>query len=155
MNCKKSFSTKVFSEITDYALHYDLLQWQYDRGFYKVVSGAINTARFANCSPAHALDTKPFSPTYWQWQHRFLLDAVEQFGLPDAFITISPYEWSFPFAKWVTSARQSTGMDPTQFAGYETYNIAHTLEQIVRGYLCGRNGLKMYLVTITLLPKRT
>ena len=88
LSCKKSFSTKVFSEITDYALHYDLLQWQYDRAIYKVVSGAINTARFANCSPARALDTKPFSPTYWQWQHRFLLDAVQQFGLPDAFINI-------------------------------------------------------------------
>ena len=92
---KIAFCAKLFSEITDYALHFDLLQWQYDRSLYKVVSGAINTARFSNCSPARALDTKSFSPTYWQWQHRYLLDAVQQFGLPDVFITISPFEWRF------------------------------------------------------------
>ena len=72
----------------------------------------------------------------------YLLDAVDQFGLPDAFITISRYEWSFPFAKWVTNIRQSTGMGPTQLAGYETYDITHTLEQLVRGYLCGTNSTK-------------
>ena len=139
---KTAFSTKVFSEITDYSLHFDLLQWQYDCALYKVVSGAINTAAFSNCSPVRALDTKPFSPTYWQWQHRYLLDAVEQFGLPDAFITISPYEWSFPFAQWVKKVRQSTGRGPTELASYKTYNICHTLEQLVRGYLCGTNGGK-------------
>lgn len=88
LSVRKSFWAKVFSEIVDYALHFDLLQWQYDRALYKVVGGAINTARFSHCSPARALDTKPFSPTYWQWQHRYLLDAVQQYGLPDAFITI-------------------------------------------------------------------
>jgi hypothetical protein len=142
LSSKRAFSTKVFSEVTDYVLHYELLQWQYDRALYKVVSGAINSARVSNCSPARALDTKPFSPTYWQWQHRYLLDAVEQFGLPDAFITISPYEWSFPFAKWVSCAMQSTGMGPTQLAGYQTFNIAHTLEQVVRGYICGSTSQK-------------
>lgn len=137
LSSKIAFSTKLFSEIADYALHFDLLQWQYDRALYKVVRGAINTARFSKCSPARALDSKSFSVTYWQWQQRYLLDAVEQFGLPDAFITISPFEWSFPFAKWLCRARQSTGMGPTELPAYETYNITHTFEQIVRGYFCG------------------
>lgn len=142
LSMKIAFCTKLFSEIVDYGLHFDLLQWQYDRNLYKVVSGAINTARFSNCSPAQALDSKSFSPTYWQWQHRYLLDAVQQFGLPDVFITISPFEWSFPFVNWVSSVRSKTGMGPTQLAGYETFNIAHALEQIVRGYLCGSNSTK-------------
>ena len=73
---KKSFITKVFSEIIDYSLHFDLLQFQYDGSIYKTVSGAINSAKFLNCSPAHALDTKQFSPTFWQWQRLYLLDAV-------------------------------------------------------------------------------
>ena len=77
-----------------------------------------------------------FSHLHWQCQYRFLLDAVEQFGLPDAFITISPFEWSFPFAKWLSDIRQYTGMGPTQLSGYETYNT-HVLQKIVRGYLCG------------------
>ena len=46
---KKSFSTKIFLEITDYALHYDLLKWQHNRAFYKVVGGAINTTGYPEC----------------------------------------------------------------------------------------------------------
>ena len=139
LSSKMSFILKVFSEIADYALHFDLLQFQYDRCIYKTVSGAINSARFLNCSPARALDTKQFSPTFWQWQHLYLLDAVQQFGLPDVFITISPFEWSFPFPNWLDQLRSETGLAPTQLAAFETYHIAHTLEQIVRGYLCGSN----------------
>ena len=139
LSSKVSFIFKVFSEIADYALHFDLLQFQYDRCIYKTVSGAINSARFLNCSPARALDTKQFSPTFWQWQHLYLLDAVQQFGLPDVFITISPFEWSFPFPHWLDQLRSQTGHGPTQLAAFETYHIAHTLEQIVRGYLCGSN----------------
>ena len=66
---KVSFVIKLFSEILDYSLHYELLQFHYDRWLYKIVSGAINTARTLNCSSARALDSKTFSVTYWQWQH--------------------------------------------------------------------------------------
>jgi hypothetical protein len=134
---KVSFMTKVTSEILDYSLHFDLMQFHYDRWLYKVISGAINTARFSNCSPARALDSKHFSVTYWQWQHRYLLDAVEQFGLPDVFVTLSPYEWSFPFPEWLKYIRNTTGRGPTELAAHETLHICHVLEQIVRGYLCG------------------
>ncbi len=89
-------------------MHFDLLQFQYDRWLFKTVSGAVNTARFLRCSPAHALETKTFSATYWQWQHRYVLDAVDQFGLPDVFITISPFEWSFPFPSWLDEVRMIT-----------------------------------------------
>ena len=51
-SAKISFYSKVYSEIPDYALHFDLLQFHYDRCMYKVVSGAINTSRLLNCSPA-------------------------------------------------------------------------------------------------------
>ena len=33
-------------------------------------------------------------------------------------------------------------MAPTELPGYETYNITHVLEQIVRGYLCGSTNQK-------------
>ncbi len=142
LSMKVSFHTKLLSEILDYGLHYDLLQFQYDRWLYKTVSGAINTARFLKCSPARSLDTKTFSATYWQWQHRYLLDAVQQFGLPDIFITLSPFEWSFPFPQWLQDIRSKTGGGPTQLAGYETAHIVHVLAQVVRGYLCGSNSNK-------------
>ena len=70
---KVSFITKLYSEIIDYALDFELLQFQYDRWLYKTVTGAINTARRLKCSPARALDTKMFSSTYWQCQHRYVL----------------------------------------------------------------------------------
>ena len=139
---KISFHTKLFSEIIDYGLHFDLLQFHYERTMYKVISGAINSGRFTQCSPARALDTKPFSPTYWEWQHRYLIDAVSQFGLPDVFITISPYEWTFPFPIWLENIRKLTGRGSTELAGFETEHILHTLKQIVRGYLCGSSNPK-------------
>ena len=142
LSSKVSFYTKLFSEILDYGMHFDLLQFQYDRWLFKTVSGAVNTARFLRCSPARALETKTFSATYWQWQHRYVLDAVDQFGLPDVFITISPFEWSFPFPSWLDEVRMKTGKGPTELPGFETAHIVHTLAQLVRGYLCGSNSKK-------------
>ena len=54
-------------------------------------------------------------------------------------MTISPFECSFSFPDWLEQLRSETGLGPTQLAAFETYHIAHTLEQIVRGYLCGSN----------------
>lgn len=136
---KVSFMTKVCCEIVDYSLDFDLLQFHYDRWMFKTVTGAINSSRTSLCSAAAALDQKTFSAGYWQWHHRKLIDAVEQFGLPDVFITLSPYEWTFPFPKWMESLREDTGFSETHLAGLETLHMAHVLSQIVRGYLCGSN----------------
>ena len=67
---------------------------------------------------------------------------MDQFGLPDVFVTISPFEWSFPFPKWLQDVRIKTGKGPTELAGFETAHIVHTLAQLVRGYLCGSNSNK-------------
>ena len=142
LSSKVSFNFKLFSEILDYSLDFHLLQFQYDRWLYKTVSGAINTARVLKCSPARSLDTKSFSATYWQWQHRYLLDAVDQFGLPDIFITLSPYEWSFPFPQWLHDIRAKTGKGPTKLAAFETAHIVQVLAQVARGYFCGSNSKK-------------
>ena len=128
---KTTFYAKVYSEIPDYVLHFDLLQFHFDCCMYQVVSGAINTSRLLNCSPARALDTKPFSSTYCQWEHCYLLNAIAQFGLPDVFITISPFEWSFPFPEWLDDIRNKTRRGPTELAVFETQHIAHALEEMV------------------------
>ena len=39
LSIKVSFYTKLFSEILDYGMHFDLLQFQYDRWLFKTVSG--------------------------------------------------------------------------------------------------------------------
>ena len=53
---KVSFLTKITSAVSDYALHYDLLHYRYDRWLFKTITGAINSAKQAQCSPATALE---------------------------------------------------------------------------------------------------
>ena len=84
-------------------------------------------------------------PTTWLKMTSVLVMALTTgalFVIYINLITISPFEWSFPFAKWLSDIRQCTGMGQTQLSGYETYNITHVLEQIVRGYLCGSTSQK-------------
>ena len=103
------------------------------------------------CSPNEALEAKSFSTEYWRWQHRFLLDAVIQYGRPSLFLTITPYEWTFPFPHWLQNLRQKTGIGPTSAATFETMYIVHVLEQLERGYLYGSNtscGGIMCFITI-------
>jgi hypothetical protein len=135
---KISFLTKVFSNILDYSLDYEILQFHY-MWIFTTVSGAISSARKMHATPVRALNGKTFSPGYWKMQHRLLLDAIDQFGYPSLFVTLSPYEWTFPFPKWITDIRKLTGRGPTTLAGYETIHIAHVLEQLIRGYITGSN----------------
>ena len=136
---KVSFMTKIASPVSDYAINYDLLHYHYDRWLFKTITGAINAAKQAQCSPATALEAKTFSHQYWMNQHRYLIDGVPQFGFPSIFITISPFEWTFPFHPWLENLRNQTGKAPTELAIPETIHIAHVLEQYIRGYLCGSN----------------
>ena len=104
---KVSFLIKTFSQVIDYSLQFELLQFQYDLWIFKTVSGALSSARKMNCSPARALNAKTFSTGYWKDQYRLLLDAVDQFGYPTVFVTISPYEWHFLFlVGWVKFAKK-------------------------------------------------
>jgi hypothetical protein len=136
---KISFLTKVFSNILDYSLDYEILQFHYDMWIFTTVSGALSSARKMHATPVRALNAKTFSPGYWKMQHRLLLDAIDQFGYLSLFFTLSPYEWTFPFPKWITDIRKLTGRGPTTLAGYETIHIAHVLEQLIRGYITGSN----------------
>lgn len=139
LSSKISFMTKLKSEIADYGLTHELLHFHYDLWLWQTVSGAIAQGKKMRCSPNKSLENKTFSTEYWRWQHRYLIDAVKQFGTPDLFITISPFEWSFPVPPWLQSLREKTGHGPTNLSGYETIHIVSVLEQIVRGYLCGSN----------------
>ncbi len=63
---KIAFMTKVFSNILDYSLIYEILEFHYDMRIFSTVSGAISSARKLNCSPARALNAKTCSPGYWK-----------------------------------------------------------------------------------------
>lgn len=133
---------KVTYEILDYSMQYDLLQFIYDRWLFNTVSEAISSCAVGGKSAATSLDTKTFSIEYWRWHHRFLIDAVFQYGPPSIFITLSPFEWTFPKPQWLTQAQSISGKGPTELPCLETLNIVHTLEQIVRGYFTGTNSNK-------------
>jgi len=139
LSSKVSYMMKVNSEIADYGINHELLHFHYDLWLWQTVSGAIASARRMKCSPNKALEAKTFSTEYWRWQHRFLMDATLQFGHPSLFMTISPYEWTFPFSPWLENLRALTGYGPTNLAQFETMHIVNVLEQLVRGYMCGLN----------------
>lgn len=136
---KVSFMTKIRSAVLDYGLQYEFLHYHYDRWLFKMITGAINTAAKSGCSPAKGLEAKTFSHQYWKNQHHLLIDAVRQFGYPTLFLTLSPFEWTFPFPQWLEDIRDLTGRGPTELPMHETQHIAHCLEQIVRGYVAGKN----------------
>ena len=137
---KISFIHKILSPVFDYSIQYDLLQYQYNRWLFKTITGAVNTSKASGCSPNRSLENKSFSKTFWQHQHLFLIDAVHQYGFPSLFITISPYEWTFPFPPFIKDIHKTYGKDATEVPTLETIHIAHVLEQVVRGYLTGGNS---------------
>ena len=106
---------------------------------FKTITGAVNASKASGCSPNRSLENKSFSKTFWQHQHLFLIDAVHQYGFPSLFITISPYEWTFPFPPFIEEIRNIYGKDTTEVAVLETLHIAHVAEQLVRGYVTGGN----------------
>jgi len=144
LSTKVSYMNKILSEILDYSLDFELLQFQYDRWLFNTVTGAISSGISSGRSPATCLDAKTFSPEYWKWQHRFLLDALRQYGYPSLFLTISPFEWTFPWPQWLLDARSLSGKGPTGLPCLETLHILHVLEQTVRGYLCGTNSQRWF-----------
>ena len=137
---KISYMHKVLSPVVDFAINYDILQYQYDRWLFKTITGAVNASKASGCSPNRSLENKSFSKTFWQHQHLFLIDAVHQYGFPSLFITLSPYEWTFPFPPFIENIRHMYGKDITEVALLETLHIAHVAEQLVRGYVTGGNS---------------
>lgn len=136
---KESFLHKVLSSVEDFSLDFELVQYQFDRWLFKTITGAVNSSRRFGCNPNVALQEKSFSCAFWQWQHLYLLDAVRQYGFPSFFITISPYEWTFPWPSFIEEIRQEQSLGPTDLPTLETLHIAHILEQIARGYITGGN----------------
>ena len=68
-SAKVSFHFKVLSEILDYSLGYDLVQFVYDRWLFNTVSGTISSARQFETSAATSLSSKTFSIEFWRWRH--------------------------------------------------------------------------------------
>ena len=141
---KASFLVKCFSPMLDYSLHFELLQFVFERWLYKTITGALNSAKaVADPMSQHyafsAFHNKPFSTGYWKWQHLYLLDALQQFGAPSLFLTISPSEASFTKPLWMEFIEEDHNLPLRGLPFLQTMHYLHILEQVVRGYLCGSN----------------
>ena len=152
---KIAFMHKLLSPVHDFALNFEILQYQYDQWLLKTITGAVNPSKASGCSPNRSLENKSFSKTFWQHQNLYLIDAVRQYGYPSFFITISPYEWTFPFPPFLEEIRSRYFKDVTNIPTLETIHIAHVLEQIARGYLAGANCNRWRTKVFTNLPDPT
>ena len=128
---------KCFSPNIDYAIHYDVLHFQYDRWLYESISGTIDSAKQFGVSPAIALSSKFYSHTFWRWQHALLLNVVQQHGFPTLFITVTADEWNFPKHTFFNDHIQASHSCPGDDAFAETMAIVHTLQQLCTQYICG------------------
>ena len=81
------------SALIGYNSDAQLLQFVYDLWLFTTIGGAKNSA---NAGIREALAAKPYSPELWHTYHAALIDLQKQLGWPSLFITVAPYEWSFP-----------------------------------------------------------
>lgn len=98
-SAKICFRLNLLSNIVNFSADFGLLQYNFDRWIFRIISGAVTVGKNYDLNPAKSLENKWFVSSYWKIQHEYLIDAVNQFGYPSMFITISPYEWTFPQVK--------------------------------------------------------
>ena len=135
-SAKSSYLAKVLGPTLGYGSTYELFQFVYDLWLWSSLGAKRNTVE----APMRlAMAGYSFSPEYWQSRHAGLVDLVRQLGLPTLFLTIAPYEWSWPFHKWVEDEAAKLLRARLQLPVAETLHIAHVLAQTVVGFLTGAN----------------
>lgn len=65
-----------------------------------------------------------------------------QAGPPDLFLTVAPYEWTWPWHVAVEHCRQQLGRSITNAAALETLHLTHVLLQMIKGFVAGATGNK-------------
>ena len=131
---KQSFLAKVFSGIIGYGVQYELFQFVYDLWLWTTVG----SAKQKSSVPLRiTLSGRPYSPEYWKRKHAGLLDLQRQLGYPTLFLTIAPYEWSFPYHVWVRDELDKAFRNRLHLPAAETLHAAHVMSQTVTNYICG------------------
>ena len=143
-SAKEAFVSKLCGTLPDYGCRYDLLQFQFDRHMYRTVCAKAHIAEAKGYDTKLNMQHQHWSPLYWQRHHRILLDLTAQLGFPDLFITVSPYEWLFPFPYWVKKIHTVLNKGPTDCAGPEVLAVAHALHQVACGFLAGKTSKKAW-----------
>ena len=120
-SAKASFAAKLLSPLVGYGSDYELLQYVYDLNIWSALGGAKNKCKG---TPLRVLlKGAKFSPLYWKVRHFALIDLQRQLGYPTLFITIAPYEWSFPYHEWVLDEMEKQLRERLHLAGAETLHM--------------------------------
>ena len=136
-SAKASYLAKVLGPVAEYGADYELFQFVYDLWLWSALGGKKNAALV----PMRlAMAGYSFSPEYWHTRHAGLVDLVKQLGLPTLFLTIAPYEWTFPYHRWVEDEMEKQLRSKLHLPVAETLHIAHVLGETVHGFLTGANG---------------
>ena len=139
VSAKDLFVCKVCSGVAEYATNFELMQFQFDRHVLRTIIGGVGKlteGADASMSLAH----RHWGADYWKRHHRILSDISLQYGEPDLFLTVAPYEWSFPYPYWVEKLLTAVGGGPTDAPAAEVLAMAHALHQLAAGLLCGKTG---------------
>ena len=137
-SAKSAYLAKVLGPVLGYGATYELFQFVYDLWLWSALGGKKNTVGQEG-SMRMAMAGYSFSPEYWRTRHAALIDMVKQLGLPTMFITVAPYEWSFPYHQWVEDEAKKLLRARLQLPVAETLHIAHVLAETVLGFLTGFN----------------
>ena len=135
-SAKSSYLAKVLGPVLGYGATYELFQFVYDLWLWSTVGAKKSSV---DAPMRLAMQGYGFSPEYWRTRHAALVDMVKQIGLPTLFITVAPYEWSFPYHQWVEDEAKKQLRAKLQLPVAETLHIAHVLSQTVQGLLTGAN----------------
>ena len=135
-SAKSAFLAKVLGPVLGYGATYELFQFVYDLWLWST----LGAKKHVTDAPMRlAMSGYAFSPEFWRLRHAGLVDTVKQLGLPTLFITVAPYEWSFPFHAWVEDEAHKMLRSRLKLPVAESLHIAHVLMQLVTGLLTGAN----------------
>ena len=132
---KSSYLAKVLSPVLGYGADYELFQFVYDLWLWSSLGAKKNAVQ----APLRlAMAGYAFSPEY---RHAALIDVVKQLGLPTLFITVAPYEWSFPAHAWVEDEACKLLRAKLRLPVAESLHLAHVLAELAQGLLTGARSV--------------
>ena len=132
---KASFVAKLLSPVLGYGSDPQLLHFVYDLWLWSRLGGAKNAA---GVSLRVALGGNSFSPVFWQTWHAALLDLQKQVGFPTLFVTLAPFEWSFPYHRFIEDELHKLLQVRLHLPAVETMHLSHVLMETVVGFLTGK-----------------
>jgi len=98
-----SYLAKVHGPLIGYGSTYELFYF-----FYKYMWTLIGAKqnKFFDIPMKLLIKGCPLADSYWKTKHAAVVDCQRQCGWPTLFYTIAPYEWNFPYHRWIESKIQ-------------------------------------------------